>query len=479
MAEKKKNIDLDVALKRLAAASDFFKELAKGFEKDTIPHHYIGLLGLVIAVVYWRSNGIFVRNMPFFSRCFMFFAMSSGYFLWAGRRLSLKKQFLSQLTETFENAGLRTASGRMPGFVSVKEIDENCRVMTLNTNKVPISTFKNSKEKLEAGFFGYIDKFEENKSNAVVKIFYSEEDFPESIELDSPYGKSNYSFVVGNTRSGIKTVNLIDVPHFLVAGSSNAGKSTFLKQVITTLYLNNSDADFVMIDLKFGLESIEFRDLPRVMIYKTNQEALQALSGIQDELKERGEKIFDADCKNIIEYNKKVGGPDLNGKAAPTEILRRKIVIIDEAAQIFLAGPDMTSADVAMARGIVSTLAAQGRAVGINVIVSTQRPDVNIIDGSIKANLQGRVCFHMSDNATSMTILDSVRAADLPDIKGRAIFRNGPELLEVQVPQIDDGKLKEIFEKLRIKTLPKAEATKEPMKNEKTGKSDVEKVVDT
>lgn len=477
MAEKKKGFDFDVALARQRSVMQIMKELLRGFEKDIIPHHYIGLSGLAVAVYFWRSKSYLIHLMPVISKCFVVATIFSGYLAWAVWRVWLLKQFLANLTETFENAGLRTASGRMPAFVSDREIDDNCRVMTLNSNKVPLSTFVSAKEKLEAGFFGYIDKIEERRASNVVRIFYSDDDFPDIIDLDSPYGKNNFSFIVGNTRSGVKTVNLIDVPHFLVAGSSNAGKSTFLKQVIATLYLNNADAEFVLIDLKFGLESIEFRDLPRMIIHKTNQEALQALIEIQAELKERGLSLYAHDCKNIIEYNKKAHSPG-EIKNRPSEILKRKIVIIDEAAQIFLAGPDMTASDVAQARGIVSTLAAQGRAVGINVIVATQRPDVNIIDGSIKANLQGRVCFHMSDNATSMTILDSVRAADLPDVKGRAIYRNGPEILEVQVPQLSDERLREIFKDKRIAPRPKSASDKGDPKEAKKDSADIQKGTD-
>lgn len=467
-----------MALQRQKHLLHLGKELLRGFEKDLIPHHYIGVFALAISIWYWFSNGIIVRSIPLISKCFVLIIASfGGYFIWACHRAILLKKFLSHLTETFENAGLRTASGRMPSFISDRESDNNCRVMTLNSNKVPISTFEAAKEKLAVGFFGYIDKFEESRTTGIVRIYYSEEDFPEAIDLDSPYGKHNFSFIIGNTRSGVKTVNLMDVPHFLVAGSSNAGKSTFLKQVIATLYLNNTNAEFVLIDLKFGLESIEFRDLPRMTIHKENQAALQALIEIQTELKERGDLLYSFDCKNIVEYNKKVlSHVDNNGP--PREILRRKIIIIDEAAQIFLASPEMTASDVAQARGIVSTLAAQGRAVGINVVVSTQRPEVNIIDGAIKANLQGRVCFHMSDNASSMTILDSVRAADLPDVKGRAIFRNGPEIMEIQVPQLDDARLREIFGPMRIKPPPKPEKEKSESTNEKSNSDKVEKVVD-
>ncbi len=477
MTDKKKGFSLDVALERQRAVLRVMRELSKGFEKDIIPHHYIGFGGFVISILFWRSKFFLFHLMPASSKCIVVTVILGGYILWAGRRIHLLNRFLKDLTETFENAGLRTTSGRLPSFISDRAVDANCRVMTLNSNKVSNSSFQSAKDKLESGFFGYIDKIEENRVTGVVKIFYSEEDFPEVIDLDSPFGRRDFSFVVGNTRSGIKVINLIDVPHLLVAGTSNAGKSTFLKLVIATLYLNNNDAEFVLIDLKFGLESIEFKDLPRMIIHKTNQAALHALVEIETELKERGQLLYNCDCKNILEYNEKARANG-NDPKKPTEHLKRKIVIIDEAAQIFLAGPDMTAGDVAQARGVVSTLAAQGRAVGINLILATQRPDVNIIDGSIKANLQGRVCFHMSDNATSMTILDSVRAADLPDIKGRAIFRNGPELIELQVPQLDDQRLREFLKPLKIIPSPQTAAKSREPNTASANLDEIQKGVD-
>lgn len=458
MAEQKKAFDLEVAIKRLKNVARVFRELAIGFEKDIIPHHYLAPIALVIAVAFWRSNCDLFRVFPTASKIIVIPFMFIGYIAWAGWRVGLLNKFLDNLTETFDSAGVKTATGKLPSFISDRSVDDNCRAMTLNANRVTLKQFEAAKEKLEAGLFGFIDQFKEDRTHGVIQIYYSEEDFPPAIDLNSPYGKSNFSFVVGNTRSGEKRINLIDVPHLLIAGGSNSGKSTLLKQILATLYLNNVDAEFVLIDLKFGLESIEFRDLPKLAIFKTPQSALQQLVSIQAELKERGDELYSYKCNNIIEYNRMAFAPRKDEKRPP-QMLRRKIIVIDEAAQIFMASPEMTASDVAQARGIVATIAAQGRALGINIFIGTQRPDINIVDGAIKANLQGRICFHMADNASSMTILDSVRAADLPDVRGRAIYRNGPELMEIQVPQISSETLKALFDPMRV--APKAEDKKE------------------
>lgn len=79
-------------------------------------------------------------------------------------------------------------------------------------------------------------------------------------------------------------------------------------------------------------------------------------------------------------------------------------------------------------------IAAQGRAVGIHLIIATQRPDVRAVDGQIKANLSGMLAFQMPNHASSMTILDNTRAAHLPKIGGRAIWKTGLEMVELQTP---------------------------------------------
>jgi S-DNA-T family DNA segregation ATPase FtsK/SpoIIIE len=100
---------------------------------------------------------------------------------------------------------------------------------------------------------------------------------------------------------------------------------------------------------------------------------------------------------------------------------------------------------------VVQALAAKGRAFGLHIFVSTQRPDAKVVDMNIKANLDGRICFYMADNAASMTILDGVRAADLPKVKGRAILRFGADLLEIQVPLLTTEKLESILAPLKKK----------------------------
>ena len=135
--------------------------------------------------------------------------------------------------------------------------------------------------------------------------------------------------------------------------------------------------------------------------------------------------------------------------------LDRHIVVIDEAFDLFMVGPHANSAEVKNSRRYSSKIAAQGRAVGVHLIIATQRPDRFAIDPQTKANLTGKVCFRLPNLASSMTVMDNKRAAELPNIKGRAIWQNSSEQFEVQTPFYTEDQaasaLSKLYKKEEIK----------------------------
>lgn len=439
-----------------------FVEIKNGISKGTIPYLECGLWALTMSLLtyfnidIWLSKKLNVHFLYPYNHSYIYWTakisfLLLGFMVWGIKESVKLNRLLSSLTNIFTEAGLKTTLGRIPSFIADRPIDGGVREMVLSMNGIPLNSFKQAKEKLETDVFGFIEEIKENRTKGLIKIKYSEKDIPKLITLDSPYGFKSYNFIVGNTRIGQKLSSLKDTPHLLIAGTSNSGKSTYLKQFISTLYLNNSACEFTLIDLKNGLESIQFHDLPRVHVIIRPVEAVARLAKIQGTIYKRAQFLVEHNCHKIEEFftldtEKKKWNSDFKSDRD----LGRHVIIVDEAAELFLVGAELNAEGASKARRIVAQIAAQGRAVGVHVVVSTQRPDVKVIDGTIKTNLQGRLCFHMPDNASSMTILDSVRAADLPDIKGRAIWRDGAEMCEVQVPLLDDDKIEALLSPLRV-----------------------------
>lgn len=440
-----------------------FVEIAHGVRNGTVPYFECGAWAVMVSVLtacgvdVWllkkaHLGFLYPYNHPVIYWTLHVALLTSGFWLWGIREAVRLHKLLSTLTEIFIEAGLKTTLGRIPSFIADRPIDGGVREMVLSMNGVPLSAFRQAREKLETDVFGFIEEMKEDRTKGLIKIKYSEKDIPKIITLDSPYGYRGYNFIVGNTRTGQKLSSLEATPHLLIAGTSNSGKSTYLKQFISTLYLNNPSCEFTLIDLKNGLESIQFHNLPRIQVVIRPQEAVERLARIQSMIAKRAKFLLENGCHKIEEFfalpkDKKKWTEDFKSD----KDFGRHVIIVDEAAELFLVGAELNAEGASKARRIVAQLAAQGRAVGVHVIVSTQRPDVKVIDGTIKTNLQGRLCFQMPDNASSMTILDCVRAADLPDIKGRAIWRDGTEMSEVQVPLLADDKIESLLEPMREK----------------------------
>ena len=193
--------------------------------------------------------------------------------------------------------------------------------------------------------------------------------------------------------------DLIKMPHILIAGATNSGKSVFLHSLITSLlYQNNpDDLKFIMIDQK-QVELSMYNGISYLMtpVITDHKKAIRALQWAVSEMDRRLEVINKAKCQNISDYNKKK-----NKNSMPY-----LVIIVDELG-------DLLSTAKKEAEGAIIRLGQKARASGIHLVLATQRPSVDILSGLIKANMPARAAFSVTSSINSKTILDFTGAEKL------------------------------------------------------------------
>lgn len=375
----------------------------------------------------------------------------SGLYGWGLWQTALHYRVMRRLTIVFQTSGLKNAIGKLPGFVFDKPMDDVTRRMRLTRANLTIAQFQGAKDALESALQVYIDDIVENRERGTVDITYASLAMPKEVKIPDFKDIGKRKFLIGETRAKKIYFDFDETPHLLVGGQSGGGKSTFLRQMITTLYLNNPSFRFSLVDLKGGLEFQIFERLKRIETVPDVKTALDILGRLERELVRRMEVLKQAQCKDISAYLSKTveERKRIEGQAYDRTPVVPEIVVIDEAAELFMAGDRSKAANAQIAKSHVIKIAAQGRAVGIHLIVATQRPDVRAVDGQIKANLSGTLAFRMPNHASSMTILDNTRAAHLPKVPGRAVWKTGLELVEIQTPYVTVDEVNAVLDPFR------------------------------
>jgi len=234
-------------------------------------------------------------------------------------------------------------------------------------------------------------------------------------------------------------VDLAKMPHVLVAGATGQGKSVGLNAMITSLLYKKhpSELKFVLVDPKmveFNIYSaIEKHFLAKLpddskAIVTDFTKVIQTLNSLTREMDDRYNLLMMANCRNIKEYNSKFIGRHLNPEKGH-KFLPYIVVVIDEFGDLIMtAGKEI---EMPIAR-----IAQKARAVGIHMIIATQRPTTNIITGTIKANFPARVAFRVISVTDSRTILDASGANQLIG-RGDLLFSQGSDLVRVQCAFVD------------------------------------------
>lgn len=233
--------------------------------------------------------------------------------------------------------------------------------------------------------------------------------------------KAALPIALGKTIVGEKYItDLAIMPHVLIAGATGAGKSVGINMLITSLIYakDPSDVKFVIVDPK-KIELSFYRRLNKHYlavspdideeIITTPQNALIVLKAVEIEMEKRYDKLAKVGVRHLVDYNKKIANP----KQRPQDTDKMKhyklpyiIVIIDELADLMMTSGKEVEAPIAR-------IAQLARAVGIHMVVATQRPSVNVITGVIKANFPARIAYQVATKVDSRTILDTNGAEQL------------------------------------------------------------------
>ncbi len=213
--------------------------------------------------------------------------------------------------------------------------------------------------------------------------------------------RSKLSLALGKGAGGEAVAgDLAKMPHLLIAGATGSGKTVCLNSTICSLLLYNTpnDIQFVMIDPK-RVELTMFNSIPHLAtpVIVDTDKALDALRWLNQEMNKRYQKLATAGIRNIEGYNRNKQGD---------EKLSYLVLIIDELADLMMAGGDEVE-------HILCRLAQLARAVGIHLVVATQRPSVDVVTGLIKANFPTRISFAVTSQVDSRTILDGGGAEKL------------------------------------------------------------------
>lgn len=412
---------------------------------------------------------------PIFRWPYLFFMVMASFYFWGAWQVVLRTKITRWLTDVFTNANIKSASGKLPSFIFDKAIDKETRLLRLKKNGTLKTQYDPSDrpKMLDQLLQVEIDRIEDNIPNGTIDIYYSHASLEKFCEFKGVDYLGADQFYIGKSRTGTEIADLKKAPHYLIGGTTGSGKSYFFNQMIASMYLRNPDFTFELIDLKFGAEfQSKFKKLPRVNIHDTTAEATRILGLIAEtELEERAELLKANECDNI-EALQAIPDKDLklSENSSFTKKFSRKIIVIDEAHELFLKTDKNKAEEAIKARNFTNRIAALGRSVGVHIFVGTQRPDSKAVDPLIKANLPSRICFYASNLATSMTILDNGRGAQLsPDIKGRCIWQNGGDAKEIQAFYLAPDKLKDLMEphKKKEKEVEKSNSTEQKTAAEK------------
>jgi S-DNA-T family DNA segregation ATPase FtsK/SpoIIIE len=295
-------------------------------------------------------------------------------------------------------------------------------------------------------------------------------------------GSSALPLALGETIEGEPfCADLTKMPHLLIAGTTGSGKSVGINAMILSLLYRHTPEEcrFIMIDPKM-LELSVYEGIPHLLspVVTEPKKAVVALKWVVREMEERYRKMSKMGVRSITVFNDRVreaiangeemervvhagfdpetGDPVHETRSVPLETMPYIVVVIDEMADLMLvAGKEIETA--------VQRLAAMARAAGIHLIMATQRPSVDVITGTIKANFPTRISYKVTSKVDSRTILDQHGAEQLVGM-GDLLLMDGGVIRRMHGPYVTEGDVERVVAMLRAQGAPayRSDVTEDP-----------------
>ena len=342
---------------------------------------------------------------------------------------TVKNKDKSIYDEIFRDIGFIGKNNKIPYFLYKKENGKKT-IYAFKSN-IPVNEWVKAKDRLEVGLECSIRQVRDGTRKGIVELITVSSDYkiPELLSWKDDYILPGDGIIcIGESDLEQVKFDLNRTPHVLAAGETGSGKSVTLRCMLWQMI--KKGCRIYMIDFKGGVEFGKVYEKYGEVI-TDRERALIVLEMLVKENAARLKLFRDMEVKNLREYNNKTH-----------KNLSRIGVFIDEIAEM-LDKKGVAKEDKAIyeqLEGCLSTLARLSRATGINLFLGVQRPDANVLTGQIKNNVPVRISGRFADKTASEIVLGNTAACNLPDVKGRFLYKVGNETIEFQSYYFDDEK---------------------------------------
>lgn len=322
-----------------------------------------------------------------------------------------------EMQRNFSRVGFVNHAGEAPYLIRMEFLDHNVVAYTYSCTGFPLKKWIDAQLVIETALNMLIESIHEGRDRRTITLHCVQPGHVfDLLRWSDTYvlRHNDNLLIVGRGLTGDIIIDLNKTPHILIGGNTGSGKTVLLRCILWQC-IQQSDIVYIA-DFKGG---VDFGKLWHRFshIITTEKDLLELLNRLVDELEERKKLFVEADASNITDYFQKTN-----------HFLNRIIFSCDEVAELL----DKTGADkdrkelLSQIEARLSTLARQGRAFGIHLVLATQRPDANILPGQIKNNLNVRICGRADATLSTIIIGDGRAAEQIPsDAQGRFITADG------------------------------------------------------